>query len=195
MYKTTNVLICGVGGQGVLLASEVLSEAAMLAGFDVKKSEVHGMSQRGGSVVSNVRFGEEVASPLLCRGEADVLMAFERLEGIRWLDHLKPGEGTAVVNDLEIWPMTVSAGPFDYPTDIDERLKAATKRYWLFKASDIATELGEPRAANIVLLGALSPALPLAEENWMKALELRVKPKYLEVNKKAFAAGVAVCKA
>lgn len=195
MSSTTNVLICGVGGQGVLLASEVLSEAAMRAGFDVKKSEVHGMSQRGGSVVSNVRFGEEVASPLLCRGEADVLMAFERLEGVRWLDHLKPGVGIAVVNDLEIWPMTVSAGNFDYPADIDERLKGATKRYWLFKATDIATELGEPRAANIVLLGALSPALPLEEQHWMAAIEERVKDKYVEVNKRAFAAGIEVCKA
>jgi indolepyruvate ferredoxin oxidoreductase beta subunit len=195
MSETTNVLICGVGGQGVLLASEVLSEAAQLAGYDVKKSEVHGMSQRGGSVVSNVRFGEEVASPLLCQGEADVLMAFERLEGIRWLDHLKPGVGIAVVNDVEIWPMSVSCGPAEYPTDIDERLKAATKRYWLFKATEIATELGEPRAGNVVLLGALSPALPLEEEHWMKALETRVKDKYVEVNKQAFAAGVAVCQA
>ncbi len=188
----TNVLICGVGGQGVLLASEVLSQAAILAGHDVKKSEVHGMSQRGGSVVSNVRFGEKVKSPLINRGEADVLMGFERLEAVRWLDHLKPGEGTAVVNDLEIWPMTVSSGSFEYPTDIDERLEAATKRYWLFKATDIARKVGESRAANIVLLGALSPALPLEDGHWTKAIEQRVKQKYVEVNLKAFAAGRAI---
>lgn len=188
----TNVLICGVGGQGVLLASEVLSEAAILAGHDVKKSEVHGMSQRGGSVVSNVRFGDEVRSPLINRGEAEVLMGFERLEAVRWLDHLKPAEGIAVVNDLEIWPMTVSSGTFEYPADIDERLEAATKRYWLFKATDIARDVGEPRAANIVLLGALSPALPLEDGHWTKAIERRVKQKYVEVNLKAFAAGRAI---
>lgn len=185
----TNVLICGVGGQGVLLASEVLSEAALQAGHDVKKSEVHGMSQRGGSVVSNVRFGERVDSPLIVRGEADVLMAFERLEGVRWLDHLKPGKGIAVVNDLEIWPMTVSSGPFDYPSDINERLEVAAKKYYLFKATEIATKVGEPRAANIILLGALSNYLPLTEENWMAALEKRVKAKFVDVNKKAFAEG------
>jgi len=184
-----NVLICGVGGQGVLLASEVLSEAAIGAGHDVKKSEVHGMSQRGGSVVSNVRFGDRVYSPLIVRGEADVLMAFERLEGVRWLDHLKPGKGIAVVNDLEIWPMTVSSGPFDYPAGINERLEAAAKKYYLFKATEIATKVGEPRAANIILLGALSNYLPLTEENWMAALEKRVKAKFVDINKKAFAEG------
>jgi len=189
----TNVLICGVGGQGVLLASEVLSEAALAAGHDVKKSEVHGMSQRGGSVVSNVRFGEEVKSPIICRGEADVLMGFERLEAVRWLDHLKPGQGVAVVNDLEIWPMTVSSGASGDPADIDERLKRATKRYWLFNATKIAQEVGEPRAANIVLLGALSPALPLEAKYWREAIKSQVKDKYVEVNLRAFAAGRAVC--
>ena len=188
----TNVLICGVGGQGVLLASEVLSEAALLAGHDVKKSEVHGMSQRGGSVVSNVRFGEAVKSPLINRGEADVLMGFERLEAVRWLDHLKPGRGIAVVNDLEIWPMTISSGAYEYPADIDEHLQAATKKYWLFEATRIAREVGEPRAANIVLLGALSPTLPLEEGRWTEAIRNRLKPRFVEVNLRAFEAGRAI---
>lgn len=186
--QITNVLLVGVGGQGILLASEILSEAAMLAGFDVKKSEIHGMSQRGGSVVSHVRYGTEVYSPIVPEGEGDILFGFELMETARSLPLLKPG-GTVVANDLQISPPSVLMGQELYPAGLAERIKAQFADFLLVDGQKIATDAGNVRAANTVLLGAVSKRLNIPEEQWMKALEKMVPAKALEVNKLAFRMG------
>lgn len=183
-----NILLVGVGGQGILLASEILSEAAMLAGFDVKKSEIHGMSQRGGSVVSHVRYGTEVFSPIVPEGEGDVLFGFELMETVRSLPLLKPG-GTVVANDLQISPPSVLMGQETYPAGLPERIKEQFVDCLLVDCQKIATDAGNVRAANTVLLGAVSKRLDIAEEFWLKALEKMVPVKALEVNKRAFQMG------
>jgi indolepyruvate ferredoxin oxidoreductase beta subunit len=184
----TNVLLVGVGGQGILLASEILSEAAMLAGFDVKKSEIHGMSQRGGSVVSHVRYGNEVFSPIVPEGEGDILFGFELMETCRSLPLIKPG-GTIVANDLQISPPSVLMGNETYPTDLALRIQDHFPDFKLLDGQKLAREAGNVRVANTVLLGAVSKRLAIAEEFWMKALEKMVPPKAIEVNKKAFMMG------
>jgi indolepyruvate ferredoxin oxidoreductase, beta subunit len=186
--QITNILLVGVGGQGILLASEILSEAAMLAGFDVKKSEIHGMSQRGGSVVSHVRYGREVFSPIIPEGEGDILFGFELLETCRSLPLIKPG-GTVVANDLQISPPAVLMGQETYPAGLVERIKARFPDFLLVDGQTIAHEAGNARAANTVLLGAVSKRLSISEEYWMKALERMVPAKALEVNKRAFLTG------
>ena len=186
--QITNILLVGVGGQGILLASEILSEAAMLAGFDVKKSEIHGMSQRGGSVVSHVRYGREVFSPIVPEGEGDILFGFELLETCRSLSLIKPG-GTIVANDLQISPPAVLMGQEAYPTGLVERIEALFPDFLLLDGQKLARDAGNARAANTVLLGAVSRRLDIAEEFWMRALERMVPPKALEVNKKAFLIG------
>lgn len=183
-----NILLVGVGGQGILLASEILSEAAMLAGFDVKKSEIHGMSQRGGSVVSHVRYGTEVFSPIIPEGEADILFGFELMETARSLPLLKPG-GTVVANDLQISPPSVLMGQETYPSALTERIKAQFADFLLVDCQKLATAAGNVRAANTVLLGAVSKRLNIAEEFWLKALEKMVPAKAVEVNKQAFLRG------
>lgn len=183
-----NILLVGVGGQGILLASEILSEAAMLAGFDVKKSEIHGMSQRGGSVVSHVRYGTEVFSPIVPEGEGDILFGFELMETMRSLPLLKPG-GTVVANDLQISPPSVLMGQETYPTGLAERIKAQFADFLLVDGQKIATDAGNVRAANTVLLGAVSKRLDIAEEYWLRALEKMVPSKALDVNKQAFLTG------
>ena len=187
-HKITNVLLVGVGGQGILLASEILSEAAMLAGFDVKKSEVHGMSQRGGSVVSHVRYGTEVFSPIVPEGEGDILFGFELMETVRSLPLLKPG-GTVVANDLQISPPSVLMGQEAYPDGLAERIKTQFDDFLLVDGQKIAADAGNVRAANTVLLGAVSKRLSIPEEYWMKALEKMVPARALEVNKRAFLTG------
>lgn len=184
----TNILLVGVGGQGILLASEILSETFMLAGFDVKKSEIHGMSQRGGSVVSHVRFGREVFSPTVPEGEGDILFGFELLETCRSLPLLKQG-GTVIANDLRIPPPSVLMGKEKYPEGLVEKIRGDFPDLLLIDGLKLATEAGNPRTANTVLLGAVSRRLDIAEEFWLKALGKMVPPKALEVNRKAFLLG------
>ena len=185
--RVTNVLICGTGGQGILTASEVLSSAAQAAGFDVKKSEVHGMAQRGGSVTSHVRYGEKVYSPLIERGTADIILAMEKLEALRWLHFLGP-EGRMLVCDLEINPLTVNIGRAEYP-DTDAMLEESGAPYSLIPAFDVAEELGNMKVVNTVMLGALARRLELPAEAWSAAVEERLPERALEVNRKAFEEG------
>ncbi len=185
----TNILLVGVGGQGILLASEILTEASMLAGFDVKKSEIHGMSQRGGSVVSHVRFGVEVNSPVVPEGEGDILFGFELLETCRYLPLLRPG-AKVVVNDYRIAPPSVLLGKELYPEELAERIKANFPDFLLVDGLKLATDAGNSRAANTVLLGAVSKQLlEIAEPHWLAALEKMVPKKALEINIKAFHLG------
>lgn len=187
MSKITNVIICGTGGQGILLTSEVLCAAAKLSGYDVKKSEVHGMSQRGGSVSSHVRFGEKIYSPLVEKGDADLILAMEKMEGLRWAPFLSP-TGKLIACDLKINPMTVNTGNAVYP-NIDAMLKEKAIPFQLVKAYETAIELGNVRVMNIVLIGAIASSLPIKEEVWIKAITERVPPRALDVNLKAFNEG------
>lgn len=188
MAKVTNILIVGVGGQGTLLASKVIGQAAMLEGLAVKQSEVHGMAQRGGSVVTHVKFGEMVDSPLVEKGEADIILAFEKLEALRWADYLKPG-GALVVNDLEIPPMPVIIGAAAYPGQIFERLSSAGINVIRVNATDLARDAGEPRTVNVILLAVAAKLLQFGRATWEKAVTEAVPGKALEVNLKAFAMG------
>jgi indolepyruvate ferredoxin oxidoreductase beta subunit len=186
-------VVVGVGGQGILLASNILAEVGLAAGYDVKKSEVHGMSQRGGSVVSHVRWRRAgVHSPLVGIGEADVLLAFEKMEALRFAHFLRP-RGTAVVNDAIIVPVTVSAGSATYPDDAHlERTFAGLDAHVVTVPGErLAQEAGNVKAANVVLLGAMSTLLPLSEDDWWACLEQRVPKKFLDLNKVAFASGRA----
>jgi indolepyruvate ferredoxin oxidoreductase beta subunit len=190
--QALNFVLVGVGGQGTILASDVLAELGLKLGYDVKKAEVHGMSQRGGSVVSHLRWGPQVFAPVIARGEADFLVAFEKLEAARFVDMLRPG-GTVLVNDYSIMPATVNAGSADYPKDDELQAvldAAGAKAVWI-KGMEIAEGLGNAKTANVVLLGALSKLLGLAPEAWDEVLEGRVPAKYLELNRKAFQAGRA----
>jgi indolepyruvate ferredoxin oxidoreductase, beta subunit len=186
---TLNILLCGVGGQGTLLASNLLAECGMNCGYDVKKSEVHGMAQRGGSVVSHVRLGEVIHSPLIRRGEADLLLAFEQLEALRWSMFLKPG-GAVLMNTQKIIPQTVSTGGAVYPDQITERLKKTGFSVTSVDALGTAKDLGNQKCLNVVLLGLLARRLPdLDPETWQKTLVQRIPAKLLDLNKKAFEAG------
>lgn len=186
--KTINIALVGVGGQGTLLASEVISRAAMLSGFDVKKSEVHGMAQRGGSVVSQVRIGEKVYSPLIPDGETDFLVSFEMLESLRYADTLAPG-AFALINRQIITPVTVSSGQQPWIEDIDERISKAFPKVKIVDALSIARELGNIRTVNMVMAGALSCLLDLSLASWEQAINELVPPRLREVNLQAFAAG------
>jgi len=183
-----SVLLAGVGGQGTLLASEVLSEVLMLAGYDVKKSEIHGMSQRGGSVTSHVRWGEKVFSPLIPEGTADILFGFELLETYRYLPMLRKG-GAVVVNDLKIAPGPVATGMDSYPDDIPGKLAAQVDDVTLVDGMDKAQQAGNYRTVNTVLLGALSKRMDIEESLWRNALEKLVPAKFLKENLKAFELG------
>ncbi|MDO4383605.1 MAG: indolepyruvate oxidoreductase subunit beta [Eubacteriales bacterium] len=188
MSDVKNILLVGVGGQGTILASKILTSGLMEAGYDVKMSEIHGMSQRGGSVSTQVRYGEKVLSPIVGMGSADVIVAFEKMEALRWLPYLKKG-GSIVVNDFVINPAPVNQGQAEYPEGIIEDLASKVKVVSL-KAGDIAADLGNPKAMNVVLLGALVKAIgTLDDVDWMKHIEKNVKPKFVELNKKAFQAG------
>lgn len=185
----TNILIVGVGGQGTLLASVLLGNLALAKGYDVKLSEVHGMAQRGGSVVTHVKISEEgVNSPLIEEGDADVIIAFEELEAYRWLPYLKKG-GTMYVNTQQWLPMPVVMGQAKYPENIRETLEGNAGKVKAFDALKIAEECGTVKAVNIVLLGAASHDLPFDEAAWLKVIEENVKPKFIELNKKAFEMG------
>ena len=186
---TTNVLIVGVGGQGILLASEVLSQAALLAGFDVKKSEVHGMSQRGGAVNSHVRFGNKIFSPLIPAGEAHYLVAFEKLEALRWAHYLKEG-GVLLVNEFRLDPPSLTTSKLSYPEDAIERLKKMNaNRVVVIEGPTNSLAAGDLRTMNTVMLGALSVFLNLAEQHWLTSLKEQVKGEFLKTNILAFELG------
>ena len=189
MNEVKSILFVGVGGQGTILASKVLTEGVLKHGYDVKMSEVHGMAQRGGSVTTQVRFGKKVYSPLIEKGTADVIVSFEKSEAARWMPFLKK-DGYLVVNDYEIYPVPVLIGAEKYPENVNERLKAAVEKTIIVDAAGIAEELGNIKAQNVVLLGTLIKALGLDNIDWNEVLEGSVPPKALELNKKAFAKGL-----
>lgn len=186
-----NFMLAGVGGQGTILASDVLASIGLLVGHDVKKSEVHGMAQRGGSVTTSVRWGEQIFSPLIGPGEADFFLAFEKLEALRHIERLRPG-GVVLVNDYAIPPLSVSSGNDEYPDDkhIRSVLEAVTRDYYLLPANDLAEELGNARVNNVVLLGALSHWLPdIPLPTWLQAIGDRVPHKFVALNEQAFIVG------
>lgn len=177
-----DILIVGVGGQGVLLASEIISEVAMAAGLDVKKSEVHGMSQRGGVVSSHVKIAPKVCSPVIHHGQADVLLSFEQAEALRAADWVRP-DGLAITSHTRLVPAIVtSSKQFTYPDDPIGELKAKIARTIPVDADSIARELGNPRLVNTILLGVMSNDLPFKKEQWVEAIRKRVKPKFVEIN-------------
>ena len=186
--KTVNILICGVGGQGVLLAGDIIAETAIASGFDAKKSEVHGMAQRGGSVVSHVRFGQKVNSPLIREGEADVILSFEEMETARYLQFLKT-DGCLIINQQQIIPMSVATGQAEYPIDIVKKIKQQVKNVVLCPGMDLAEKAGSAKTVNTVLLGALAKKLELASDKWHEVISRRVPAKTVEMNKKAFESG------
>lgn len=185
-----SILLVGVGGQGTILASKLLTTGLMEAGYDVKMSEIHGMSQRGGSVSSQVRYGDKVESPVIEIGGADILVSFEQMEALRWLKYLKPA-GKIVVNDYQINSMPILSGKFDYPDGILEELssKAPTT---VVNAAKHATELGNPKVMNVILLGTIIKSMGLETINWEKIIRDNVKPKFAELNLKALAAGMSL---
>lgn len=185
---TTNILVAGVGGQGVILASDIMSEVFMEAGYDVKKSEVHGMAMRGGIVTSHFRFGKKVYSPLIKEGEVDILFAFEQLEGLRWINHLR-ANGKILMNDHTINPPAVNLGEMEYPKAIPEKIKSKFKDFYLVKGTEMALQLGDARAANVVLLGAISKFFEVNEDIWLKTILSYLPPKVHELNRKAFSEG------
>ena len=189
MNDVKSVLFVGVGGQGTILASKILTVGLIESGYDVKMSEVHGMSQRGGSVSTQVRFGPKVYSPIIGTGTADLLVSFEEMEAARYLKFLKP-EGKVVVNTLQIPSMPVLSGKRKYPQTVLEELKARTTVLPL-NATQIATDIGNPKSANVVLLGALIKALNLTDIDWKSIISRTVKPKFVDINLKAFDAGMA----
>lgn len=187
MAKTTNIMIVGVGGQGTLLASRILGNVAIRQGFDVKVSEVHGMSQRGGSVVTYVKYGQEVASPIIDKGEADIILAFERLEAARALPFLKKG-GTIILNDRAITPMPVITGAAEYPENLVEDLSSNANTISL-DALELSLQAGSAKAVNVVLIGVLAKTTDIPEEVWLEVLRGTVPEKFLALNEKAFALG------
>lgn len=186
--NVTNILMAGVGGQGTLLASEILSEVLMQVGYDVKKAEVHGMAQRGGSVISHVRFGTKVYSPIIPEGEADVLFGFELLETYRYLPLVKK-TGTVVVNNLRIAPPSVALGVSQYPVDIESKLQSHVDNVRVVEGLRLAEQAGNARTVNTVLLGALSNTLAPTHEQWVVAIKSLVPERFLEVNLRAFELG------
>ena len=186
--ETRNIMIVGVGGQGSLLASKMLGHLLLSQGYDVKVSEVHGMSQRGGSVVTYVRYGDKVYSPVIDKGEADYIVSFEVLEAARWLPYLKK-DGQIVTNTQQTDPMPVITGAAEYPKDLVEKMRAKGAKVDALDCLKLAEEAGSSKAVNIVLLGRLSHYFDIPEEEWMASLEACVPAKFLEMNKKAFELG------
>lgn len=186
---TKNIMIVGVGGQGTLLASKMLGYVLLQQGYDVKVSEVHGMSQRGGSVVTYVRYGKKVYSPVIDKGEADVIISFEKLEAARWLEFLKK-DGTIITNTQEVEPMPVITGSAAYPENLIEKMQAAGAKVDAKDFLSIAQEAGSAKAVNIALMGRLSTYFSeISDEQWQDAIEKIVPPKFLDLNRKAFEAG------
>lgn len=189
MDKITNIIITGVGGQGILLASEILSQSAVQAGFDVKRSEIHGMSQRGGSVNSHIRFGKKVYSPLVMKGECDLLLSFEKMESLRMIEYANP-QTTIIVNTQRVNPSTVTSGLATYPENIEDILNSNFKNVIFVDALKLAQSAGNIRTANIALLGVASKVLDIPIEIWENAIAQRVPERAVEVNLKAFHLGL-----
>ncbi len=183
-----NIMIVGVGGQGALLASKTLGKVLLDAGYDVKVSEVHGMSQRGGSVVTYVRYGEKVYSPIVDKGEADFIVSFEQLEAARYTQYLKK-DGRIIVNTQQIEPMPVITGAAKYPENLIQKMKDEGFKVDSLDCLTLAEKAGTAKSVNIVLMGRLSKYLDFSEEQWLSAIEKLVKPAFLEMNKKAFITG------
>ncbi len=188
--KTTNFIVAGVGGQGTILASDVIAQTGLHIGLEAKKSEVHGMAQRGGAVITHVRWGERVASPLCEKGTADYLIAQEMLEGLRWIEFLRPG-GTVIVNRQHLPPTSTVFGTSTYPSDeeIMTTLSELTDRVLVVDAMNVANQLGNRRVANSVLIGVLSSVMEVSPEDWLSVLVARVPARHQEVNRQAFFAG------
>ena len=186
--ETKNIMIVGVGGQGSLLASKLLGRLLLTKGYDIKVSEVHGMSQRGGSVVTYVRYGERVYSPVIDKGEADFIVSFELLEAARWVPYLKP-DGQIVTNTQQIDPMPVITGAAQYPEDLVEKMHAAGVKVDALDCLKLAEEAGSAKAVNLVLMGRLAKWFDFTDEEWMAAIEQSVPAKFLDMNKKAFSLG------
>ena len=186
--KVTNILMVGVGGQGTILASRILSFLAQDEGYDVKVSEIHGMAQRGGSVVTQVRMGQQVYSPLISEGQADFILAFERLEALRWISYLKKG-GTMIINDQAIEPVPVIMGLQKYPDQIIDRIRSKVPDTIALDAQALAQKCGNDKASNVVLMGVLARKMGFTKEQCIKALEAKVPAKFLELNKLAFEEG------
>lgn len=185
---TKSIVLVGVGGQGILLASEILAQAAMIQSYQVKTNEVHGMAQRGGSVMAQIRYGEEVHSPLVSKRSAHILGALEKVEALRYREFLRP-DGLAAVSSQAIVPVTVSSGSARYPENVEELLAKAFPRLVYIDAPRLAGELGDSRAANIILLGAISRGLDLPRESWEEAISLCVRERFRDLNLKAFSLG------
>lgn len=188
MTEVKNILLVGVGGQGTILASKILSNGLAKAGYDVKMSEIHGMAQRGGSVTTQVRYGEEVFAPVIGRGQADILVCFEAMEALRWLDHLKP-DGKVVVNDYKIPSVPILTGKREYPEGVIETIKQKANTT-IIDAAGIAEALGNSKTMNIVLLGALIEAMGLNKIDWEDVIKDNVKEKFIEINIKALNEGM-----
>jgi len=182
-------MIVGVGGQGSLLASKLMGQALLIEGYDAKVSEVHGMSQRGGSVVTYVRYGDKVNSPIVDTGQAGLIVSFELLEAARWINHLAPG-GQVVTNTQQIDPIPVILGAVKYPENLIDKMKATGAKIDAIDALTLAEEAGSAKTVNVVMMGRLSRYFPFAGETWQRALEECVPPKFLEMNRRAFEAGV-----
>lgn len=187
---TKSIMLVGVGGQGTILASKLLTLGLMEAGYDVKMSEIHGMSQRGGSVSSQVRYGDKVLSPVIEDGGADILVAFEKMEALRWLNHLKK-DGTVVVNDYEIESMPIKIGKFTYPEKINEELVGKVKAK-VINAAGKAKELGNGKVMNIILLGVLVQAMQLTNIDWEQIIRDNVKERFIEINIEAINMGMSL---
>ena len=188
MMQTKNIMIVGVGGQGSLLASKLLGKLLVNEGYDVKVSEVHGMSQRGGSVVTYVRYGEKVYSPLIEEGEADFIVSFEKIEAARWLSCLKK-DGKIIVNTQQIDPMPVIIGAAEYPADVLDEIKEKGAFVDAIDALSLANEAGSSKAVNIVLMARLAKYFDISYDKWIETIEKTVNPKFIELNKKAFELG------
>lgn len=186
--KTTGIMIVGVGGQGTLLASKLLGRILVDMGYDVKVSELHGMSQRGGSVVTYVKFGEKVYSPVIEAGEADYIVSFEKLEAARWA-HCLASDGKLITNTQQIDPMPVTSGAAEYPVDVLDELVSLGIHIDAFDALSPAMEAGSSKAVNIVLMGRLARYLGIDAEKWYSAIEQTVAPRFIEMNRRAFALG------
>jgi indolepyruvate ferredoxin oxidoreductase beta subunit len=187
-----SVMICGVGGQGILLASDLLAGVMLKSGMDVKKSEVHGMSQRGGTVVSNVRFGDKVYSPLIGKGDVDIMLAFEKLECLRHLEFLNE-DGSVLVNDFAIQPLPVASGLAKYPEGIISLIKNTVKKTTVVNGLELAKKAGDTRSMNLALLGLLGKKLSTKKDVWYKMIEERLPQKTWDVNKRAFELGYEEC--
>ncbi len=193
MSEVKNILLVGVGGQGIILASKIFSLGLIDAGYDTKMSEVHGMAQRGGSVTTQVRYGEKVYSPIMGKGQADIIVAFEKMEALRWLEFLKPG-GKVVVNDYAIPSVPILTGQAKYPANVLEELERVVGSVTVVNAAEIAKELGNIKVQNVVLLGALIKAIGIENIDWEKVVKENVNERFFELNREAIKKGMEAVK-